>query len=53
MNWIMDRMREPSSYAALGGVVMAIGIIFGQPILVWGGIVGGGVAFVLKEKGEF
>ena len=53
MNWIMERLQEPSSYAAIGGIVMALGMIFNQPILIWGGIVGGGLAFILKEKGEF
>lgn len=48
--WVTDRMKEPSSYAAMGGIVMGMGIIFSQPLLIWAGIVGGGVAFILKEK---
>ena len=50
VEWVTDRMKEPSSYAAIGGIVMGVGIIFSQPLLIWAGIVGGGVAFILKEK---
>ena len=50
IEWIMDRMKEPSSYAAAGGIVMGLGIIFSQPLLIWAGIVGGGIGFILKEK---
>ena len=48
--WIVDRMQEPSSYAAIGAAVMGVGVLFDQPLLIWAGIVGGGVGFVLKEK---
>tara|TARA_R100001377_G_scaffold80400_1_gene59280 strand:+ start:437 stop:598 length:162 start_codon:yes stop_codon:yes gene_type:complete len=51
MDWIVSRMKEPSSYAALGGIVMGIGVIVSQPIIVAVGIVGGVVGFLLKEKG--
>ena len=51
MKWIKDRTSEPSSYAAVGVVVMGVGIIIDQPILILIGIVGGMVGFVLKEKG--
>ena len=50
VDWIKSRMTEPSSYAAAGAAVMGLGIIFSQPLLIWAGIVGGGVGFVLKEK---
>ena len=50
IEWIMDRMKEPSSYAAAGGIVMGLGIIFSQPLLIWAGIVGGGIGFIPKEK---
>jgi hypothetical protein len=53
MDWIKERLQEPSSYGAMGAIVMASGIIFNQPLLIWGGIVGGTIAFILKEKGEF
>ena len=51
MKWIKDRVSEPSSYAAVGVVVMGVGIIMDQPILILIGIVGGVIGFVLKEKG--
>mgnify|MGYP003139643897 CR=1 FL=1 len=53
MDWIKERLQEPSSYGAMGAIVMASGIIFNQPLLIWGGIVGGTIAFIMKEKGEF
>ena len=51
VNWVTDRMKEPSSYAAAGAIVMSVGVIFSQPLLIWAGIVGGGIGFILKEKG--
>lgn len=51
MNWVMNRMKEPSSYAALGGVVVGVGVLISQPIVIVVGIVGGAVGFLLKEKG--
>jgi hypothetical protein len=51
MHWIIDRFKEPSSYAAAGAVVIGIGVIINQPMLIMLGIVGGAVGFVLKDKG--
>jgi len=51
MEWIKSRMQEPSSYAALGGVVMGVGILISQPPVIVVGMVGGVVGFLLKEKG--
>ena len=51
MDWIIDRFKEPSSYAAAGAAVMGIGMLTGQSWLILAGIVGGVVGFVLKEKG--
>tara|TARA_R110000744_G_scaffold43010_1_gene96589 strand:- start:41 stop:202 length:162 start_codon:yes stop_codon:yes gene_type:complete len=51
MKWIMDRMVEPSSYAAAGGAIVGIGVLVSQPIVILVGVVGGAVGFVLKEKG--
>tara|TARA_R110000787_G_scaffold247897_1_gene353413 strand:+ start:57 stop:218 length:162 start_codon:yes stop_codon:yes gene_type:complete len=51
MNWITSRFKEPSSYAALGGVVVGVGVLITQPIVIMVGIVGGAVGFLLKEKG--
>jgi 4-amino-4-deoxy-L-arabinose transferase-like glycosyltransferase len=51
MNWIMSRMKEPSSYAAAGGAVVGIGVLINEPIVIIIGVVGGALGFLLKEKG--
>ena len=51
MNWIIDRFKEPSSYAAAGAVIIGIGMLTAQNWLIMLGIVGGVLGFVLKEKG--
>jgi len=51
MNWILSRMKEPSSYAAAGGAVVGIGVLVSQPVVILIGIVGGAIGFLLKEKG--
>ena len=51
MNWVKDRISEPSSYAAVGLAVMGVGVVINQPILIFIGIAGGVIGFVLKEKG--
>jgi len=51
MNWILSRMKEPSSYAAAGGAVVGIGVLISQPVVILIGIVGGAIGFLLKEKG--
>ena len=53
MDWIKDRISEPSSYAAVCLVVVGAGVLLDQPIIVAVGIIGGIVGFVLKEKGMF
>lgn len=51
MKYIMDRMTEPSSYAAAGAAVVGIGVLINQPIVILIGVVGGALGFILKEKG--
>tara|TARA_R110000765_G_scaffold195167_1_gene300744 strand:+ start:589 stop:750 length:162 start_codon:yes stop_codon:yes gene_type:complete len=51
MNWIMSRMKEPSSYAAAGGAIVGIGVLISQPVVILVGVVGGVLGFFLKEKG--
>ena len=51
INWIIDRFKEPSSYAAIGAAVMGIGMLTAQNWLIILGIVGGVIGFLLKEKG--
>ena len=51
MNWIVSRMKEPSSYAAIGGAVVGVGVLVSKPVVIIIGIVGGAAGFILKEKG--
>ena len=51
MEWIKGRFQEPSSYAALGGEVVGVGVLISQPIVIVVGIAGGALGFLLKEKG--
>jgi|TARA_R110001599_G_scaffold133539_1_gene311050 hypothetical protein len=51
MDWLINRFKEPSSYAAIGAAVMGIGMLTGQNWLILLGIVGGVIGFLLKEKG--
>ena len=43
MNWVKDRISEPSSYAAVGVAVMGVGVVINQPILI----------LFLKKKGLY
>jgi|TARA_R110000787_G_scaffold177346_3_gene289337 hypothetical protein len=52
--WIVGRMQEPSTYAALGLCAIGAGVVVDSVWSVWivvAGIVMGLAAFVLKEKG--
>jgi len=51
MNWITSRLKEPSSYAALGGAIVGVGVLISEPIVIIIGVVGGALGFLLKEKG--
>ena len=51
MSWIVERFKEPSSYAAAGGAVVGIGVLISQPIVIIVGIVGGALGYILQEKG--
>tara|TARA_R110002110_G_scaffold156423_1_gene351448 strand:+ start:1467 stop:1631 length:165 start_codon:yes stop_codon:yes gene_type:complete len=50
INWIIDRLKEPSSYAAAGAVIIGIGVIINQPVLIIIGAIAGAVGMILKEK---
>ena len=52
LTWFVDRMKEPSSYAAAGGAVVGVGVLVDQPIVIVVGIVGGALGWLLKEKGH-
>ena len=51
VDWIKDRIKEPSSWAAcaVGGV--GIGVIIDQPLLIMVAVGAAAIAFVLREKG--
>jgi len=51
--WAMGRVREPSTYAAIGIAIIGVGILIDQPYLIMAGIAVGVLAFVLKEKGVY
>ena len=49
--WVQERMREPSTYAAIGIGAVGIGILADSSLVVLLVIIVGVGAFVLKEKG--
>jgi hypothetical protein len=51
--WISNRVREPSSWAAVSAGLIGLGIILNISVLVFLGIAGAAVAFILKEKGNW
>jgi|TARA_R110002020_G_scaffold524_6_gene2639 hypothetical protein len=51
MDWIVSRIKEPSTWAAVGGCVVGIGVLASQPLVIICGIVVGAMGFLLKEKG--
>jgi len=52
LTWFVERMKEPSSYAAAGGAVVGVGVLVDQPVVVVVGIIGGALGWLLKEKGH-
>ena len=50
-NWVLGRLSEPSSYAAVAAAGVGVGVLIQQPILVMVGIASGVLGLVLKEKG--
>ena len=53
LTWFVDRMKEPSSYAAAGAAVVGVGVLMDQPVVIIVGIIGGALGWVLKERGDF
>ena len=51
INWISERMKEPSSYAACAVAGVGIGVIIDQPLLIMVAVGAAAIAFVLREKG--
>ena len=52
MDWIKERLKEPSSYGAAGVGGLGLGIMFTLPILSWAGIVCAVFALVMKEESK-
>jgi len=52
LKWAMGRVREPSTYAAIGVAIIGVSILIDQPYLVIAGIAVAVLAFVLKEMGD-
>tara|TARA_R110000868_G_scaffold135545_1_gene348125 strand:+ start:1849 stop:2013 length:165 start_codon:yes stop_codon:yes gene_type:complete len=50
INWIIERAKEPSSYAAVGVGIVGLGVISGAGGLVFIGIASGILGIVIKEK---
>ena len=51
MDWIKERVKEPSTWAAVCGVTVGVGVLLGQPMTIIVGIAIGAGGFFLKEKG--
>jgi|TARA_R100001143_G_C3251240_1_gene83603 hypothetical protein len=53
LKWAMGRVREPSTYAAIGVAAVGVGILIDQSYLIIAGIAVAVLAFILKEKGVY
>jgi len=51
MKYILDRIKEPSSWAAAAVSLVGIGVLISQPLVTFAGIAVGGLGFLLKERG--
>jgi|TARA_R110002020_G_scaffold164291_1_gene350826 hypothetical protein len=50
MDWIKDRLKEPSTWGAAAGVSLAVGVLSSIGWFVWLGIIFAIAGFVLKEN---
>ena len=50
--WVMDRIKEPSSWAAGAAVLVGLAAFLGQPWIGAVGIVAAIIAVVIKESGS-
>tara|TARA_R110000751_G_scaffold160752_1_gene266403 strand:+ start:160 stop:333 length:174 start_codon:yes stop_codon:yes gene_type:complete len=53
ISWLPNRLCEPSTWCAVGGAVSVVGLFIGMDWMVYVGLAGAAVAFVLKEKDVF
>ena len=49
--WVMDRVKEPSSWAAGAAVLVGLAVFLGQPWIGIAGVAAAVVAVVIKERG--
>ena len=49
--WVMDRIKEPSSWAAGAAVLVGLSAFLGQPWIGAAGIAAAVIAVVVKERG--
>ena len=52
-SWISDRVREPSSWAAVSAGLIGFGVVLDNPVLVILGLASVVVAITTKEKGNW
>tara|TARA_R110001583_G_scaffold29099_1_gene102532 strand:+ start:1507 stop:1680 length:174 start_codon:yes stop_codon:yes gene_type:complete len=52
-SWISDRVREPSSWAAVSAGLIGLGVVLDNPVLVIIGLASVVVAITTKEKGNW
>ena len=50
VHWVMERLAEPSSYAAVAGGGVGLGVLLGLDILLIVGVAAGVLGIVLREK---
>ena len=53
ISWLPNRLCEPSTWCAVGGAVSVVGLCIGIDCMVYVGLGGAAIAFVLKEKDVF
>ena len=49
--WVMERIKEPSSWAAGAAVLVGLAVFLGQPWIGIAGIAAAVIAVVVKERG--
>jgi len=49
--WVVDRIKEPSSWAAGAAVLIGLSVFLGQPWIGAAGIAAAVIAVVVKERG--
>ena len=51
INWISERIKEPSSWAAVSIITVSAGVLIDQPLVIMVAVGAAAIAFVLREKG--